>query len=217
MNFPGKKGYFITFEGMEGCGKSTQIQLLADELKAHGRDVEVSRSPGGTPAAEKIRTLLKVRTEGDDLTPEAELMLFGACHAQMTKHLILPVLERGGILLSDRFFDSTTAYQGYARGLDLDMVLRVNRFVCGDLEPDLTLLLDIDPELAIERTRRRAASENDRFDSEKMKFHHDVRNAFLDLAKLNAHRFRIIDASRKQEQVFHQIMEALHDTLADLF
>ena len=217
MNFPCKKGCFITFEGMEGCGKSTQIQLLADELKKFGRKVEVSRSPGGTPAAEKIRTLLKVRTEGDDLTPEAELMLFGACHAQMARHLISPALERGDILLSDRFFDSTTAYQGYARGLDLDMVLRVNRFVCGNLEPDLTLLLDIAPELAIERARRRAAPENDRFDSEKMKFHHDVRNAFLDLARLNPHRFRIIDAAQKEEQVHRQIMEAVHDTLADLF
>ena len=217
MDFRCKKGCFITFEGMEGCGKSTQIRLLADALKTEGREVEVSRSPGGTPVAEKIRTLLKVPTEGDDLTPETELLLFGACHAQMTRHLILPVLERGEILLSDRFFDSTTAYQGYARGLDLDMVLRINRFACGELEPDLTLLLDLDPELGIERSRRRAALEADRFDSEKMKFHHDVRNAFLDLARRNAGRFRVIDASRSQEEVHRQIMEAVHDRLADLF
>lgn len=217
MQNHGKKGRFITFEGMEGCGKSTQIRLLAEVLTAQGHEVTVARSPGGTPVAEKIRTLLKVRTEGDDLTPEAELLLFGACHAQMTKHLIFPILERGGILLSDRFFDSTTAYQGYARGLDLDMVLRINRFVCGDFEPDLTLLLDIDPELGIERSRRRAALEDDRFDSEKMKFHHDVRNAFLELARLNPHRFRVIDASRSQADVHQQILEAVHDTLADLF
>ncbi len=213
----GKKGRFITFEGMEGCGKSTQIRLLGEFLTAKGHQVTVSRSPGGTPVAEKIRTLLKVHTEGDDLTPEAELLLFGACHAQMTKNLIFPILERGGILLSDRFFDSTTAYQGYARGLDLDMVLRINRFVCGDFEPDLTLLLDIEPELGIERSRRRGALETDRFDSEKMKFHHDVRNAFLELARLNPHRFRVIDASRSQEDVHKQILEAVHDTLADLF
>ena len=211
-----KKGRFITFEGMEGCGKSTQIRLLAEKLRSLGHEVEVSRSPGGTPVAEKIRTLLKVRTAGDELTPEAELLLFGACHAQMTKHLIEPALERGEILLSDRFFDSTTAYQGYARGLDLEMVLKINRFVCGELEPDLTLVLDLDPELGIERSRCRGALETDRFDSEKMKFHHDVRNAFLTLAKLNPGRFRVIDASRTPEQVHQQIMEAVDDTLADL-
>ena len=216
MNFHCKKGRFITFEGMEGCGKSTQIGLLAEALRARGCRVLVSRSPGGTPVAEKIRTLLKVRTEGDELTPEAELLLFGACHAQMTRHLIRPVLEQGEILLSDRFFDSTTAYQGYARGLDLDLVFRINRFACGDLEPDLTLLLDIAPELGIERSRRRAALEDDRFDSEKMKFHYDVRNAFLELAKKNPDRFRVIDASRTPEQVHQQIMEAVHDTLAEL-
>ena len=216
MNFPCKKGRFITFEGMEGCGKSTQIALLAEALTARGLAVEVSRSPGGTPVAEKIRTLLKVRTKGDELTPEAELLLFGACHAQMTRRLILPVLERGGILLSDRFFDSTTAYQGYARGLDLDLVLRINRFACGELEPDLTFVLDLDPELGIERSRCRGALETDRFDSEKMKFHHDVRNAFLTLARLDPGRFRVIDASRTPEQVHQQIMEAVDDTLADL-
>lgn len=217
MDFRCKKGHFITFEGMEGCGKSTQILLLADALKARGHEVVVSRSPGGTPSAEKIRTLLKTRTEDDDLTPEAELMLFGACHAQMTRHLIRPALERGGILLSDRFFDSTTAYQGYARGLNLETVLQINRFACGGLEPDLTLLLDISPELGIERSRRRAALENDRFDSEKMEFHHRVRNAFLELARRNTHRFRVIDASGTREQVHRQIMEAVHDALADLF
>ena len=216
MDFHTKKGRFITFEGMEGCGKSTQIRMLGEALSARGYHVRVSRSPGGTPVAEKIRTLLKVRTEGDDLTPEAELLLFGACHAQMTKHLIEPALERGEILLSDRFFDSTTAYQGYARGLDLEMVLRINRFVCGELEPDLTLLLDLDPELGIERSKRRGALESDRFDSEKMKFHRDVRSAFLTLARENSHRFRVIDASRTPEQVHNQIMEAVHDTLADL-
>ena len=217
MQNHGKTGRFITFEGMEGCGKSTQIRLLAEFLIARGHRVTASRSPGGTPVAEKIRTLLKVRTADDELTPEAELLLFGACHAQMTQHLILPALERGEILLSDRFFDSTTAYQGYARGLDLEMVLRINRFVCGGVEPDLTLLLDIDPELGIERSRRRAALEDDRFDSEKLKFHHDVRNAFLELARLNPHRFRVIDASRSQQAVHHQILEAVRDTLADLF
>ena len=109
MNFHCKKGRFITFEGMEGCGKSTQIQLLADALTGLGHKVKISRSPGGTPLAEKIRTLLKNRSEDEELTPEAELLLFGACHAQMTQHLIQPVLARGEILLSDRFFDSTTA------------------------------------------------------------------------------------------------------------
>lgn len=208
-----KKGLFITLEGMEGCGKSTQIHLLAEKLRQAGHETVVTRSPGGTPVAEKIREILKTHTKGEDLLPETELLLFGACHAQMTKKLILPVLERGAFLLSDRFFDSTTAYQGYARGLDMDMVLRVNRFACGSLQPDLTLLLDLDPELGIERSRRRASLETDRFDSEKMKFHLDVRAAFLDLAAKNSGRFRIIDASQDVGQVHAQIMEAVHARL----
>ena len=211
-----KKGLFITFEGMEGCGKSTQIHLLAEKLRQAGHETVVTRSPGGTPVAEKIREILKTHTKGEDLLPETELLLFGACHAQMTKKLILPVLERGAFLLSDRFFDSTTAYQGYARGLDMDMVLRVNRFACGSLQPDLTLLLDIDPELGIERSRRRASLETDRFDSEKMKFHHDVRAAVLDLAAKNSGRFRIIDASQDVDQVHAQIMEAVHARLESI-
>lgn len=211
-----KKGLFITFEGMEGCGKSTQIHLLAEELKLAGREIVVTRSPGGTPVAERIRAILKTRTDSEDLAPETELLLFGACHAQMTRTLITPVLERGAILLCDRFFDSTTAYQGYARGLDMDMVLRVNRFACGFVQPDLTLLLDIDPVQGIERSRNRAALETDRFDSEKMKFHRDVRAAFLDLAEKHRDRFRVIDASLEVSQVHAQIMEAVHARLENL-
>ena len=117
-----KRGCFITLEGMEGCGKSTQIRLLAQALEASSYPVKITRSPGGTPAAERIRTILKQGVEGENLLPETELLLFGACHAQMTSRLVLPELEKGTILISDRFYDSTTAYQGYARKMDLDLV-----------------------------------------------------------------------------------------------
>lgn len=217
-DFRGKNGCFITFEGMEGCGKSTQIGLLAERLQALGYAVTATRSPGGTPVGEKLRALLKTRAaDGDALLPETELLLFGACHAQMTRHLIEPVLRRGGIVLSDRFFDSTTAYQGYARGLDLETVLRVNRFVCGELEPDLTLLLDIEPELGIERSRRRFCHENDWFDAEEMAFHRTVRAAFLELARRHEARFRVINGSGTVDEVHALIMEAVHERLAELF
>ena len=210
------KGYFISVEGGDGSGKSTQIRKIEAYLQEKGLDYILTREPGGTPVAEKIRELLKVPTPGDDLEPETELLLFGACHAQMTRHLVQPLLAKGGILLCDRFFDSTTAYQGYARGLGAEKVRQINRFSCGDVEPDLTLLLDLDPEIGIARSRKRGGAEGDRFDSEKMKFHQDVRNAFLTLAAENPHRFRIIHAAGTQDEVHQEIMEAVYGKLAEL-
>ena len=193
MNFPCKKGRFITFEGMEGCGKSTQIRLLAEALTARRLAVEVSRSPGGTPVAEKIRTLLKVRTEGDELTPEAELLLFGACHAQMTRRLILPVLERGGILLSDRFFDSTTAYQGYARGLGMEYISNINANVIKNYLPDYTIFMNISSEQAF--LRKGGADKGDRLEQMGSEFHKKVYEGYLKLADMYPERIIPIDCS----------------------
>lgn len=211
-----KRGCFITLEGMEGCGKSTQIRLLAQALEASSYPVKITRSPGGTPAAERIRTILKQGVEGENLLPETELLLFGACHAQMTSRLVLPELEKGTILISDRFYDSTTAYQGYARKMDLDLVRSINSFACKSVKPDLTLILDLAPEEGVRRSRKRGGAELDRFDSEKMEFHHAVRNAFLDMAQKEPDRFCVIDASRSEEEVHKAIMEAVYAGLEKL-
>ena len=210
-------GIFLTLEGGEGCGKSTQLERTAEALRAaSGREVVTARSPGGTAVAEKIRNLLKNREPGEDLLPETELMLFGACHAQMCEHMIRPVLERGGIVISDRFTDSTLVYQGCARRIDPETVRRVNEFVCRGVRPDLVLVLDIPVELGLHRATKRsgAAAQNDRFDSESAAFHTAVRNGFLELARCEPDRFAVIDASPAPEQVTKSILEAIHARLA---
>ena len=190
------RGFFITFEGMEGSGKSTQIQMLADSLAAPEREIIVTRSPGGTPIAEKMRDILKIRDPREEVMPETELLLFAACH-----------------------YDSTMAYQGYARTLDRNFVAEINAFSCRGIKPDLTLVLDLDPAEGIRRSHARASADEvagDRFDSEKMQFHHDVRNAFLDLAAKEPERFAVIDAEKTAEEVHRQIMEAVHARLEAL-
>ena len=211
-------GIFLTLEGGEGCGKSTQLERTAAALRAaSGREVVTARSPGGTAVAEKIRAILKTRIPGEDLLPETELMLFGACHAQMCEHTIRPVLERGGIVISDRFTDSTLVYQGCARRIDPETVRRVNEFVCRGIRPDLVLVLDIPVELGIRRAAERsgaAAAQDDRFDSESAAFHEAVRNGFLELARREPGRFAVIDAAPSPEQVTRAILEAIHERLA---
>ena len=209
-------GCFITFEGGEGCGKSTQIRLLTEALKKRlpTREILLSRSPGGPPAAERIRSILKEPTPGDDLVPKAELLLFAASHAQMCERLIRPALERGAIVLIDRFTDSTEVYQGGARGLDPEMIRCVDSLACGSVQPDLTLLLDIAPEDGLARTRTRAGQdEQDRFDTEKLSFHEAVRSGFLALAEANPQRVAVIDAAADVEQVHQQILEAIRERL----
>ena len=210
-------GLFLTLEGGEGCGKSTQLERVASALRtASGREVVTARSPGGTAVAEKIRAILKSREPGEDLLPETELMLFGACHAQMCEHIIRPVLERGGILISDRFTDSTLVYQGCARRIDPETVRHVNEFVCRGIRPDLVLVLDVPVELGLRRAAERSgiATQNDRFDSESAAFHEAVRKGFLELARREPGRFAVIDASPSPEQVTQSILEAIHARLA---
>ncbi len=210
------RGRFITLEGGEGTGKSTQAALLGKALAASGHKVRVERSPGGTVIAEKLRTILKTREPDEDLTPETELLLFGACHSQMVETLLKPELENGTFIVSDRFYDSTKVYQGYARGLDMRMLDEINRFSCRGLKPDLTIVLDIDPELGVRRSTGRVAKEefeNDRFDSETIAFHTAVRNGFLELAKQEPERIKVISAEGSIEDVAQAIKECVKNEL----
>lgn len=210
-------GIFLTLEGGEGCGKSTQLERVAEALRARtGREVVTARSPGGTEVAEKIRIILKTPEPGENLLPETELMLFGACHAQMCEHMIRPALARGAVVISDRFTDSTLVYQGCARRIAPETVARVNEFVCRGTRPDLVLVLDIPVELGLRRATGRNDARNDRFDSESMAFHTAVRNGFLELARRDPGRFAVIDASPSEEQVTQSILEAIHARLAIL-
>lgn len=210
------KGFFISLEGGEGCGKSTQLNRMADALRKTypGREIITTRSPGGTPVAERIRTILKEKTEGENVAPETELLLFGACHAQMVRALIRPALDRGAIIITDRFFDSTVVYQGCARGLDRSVVRDVNRFACGDVKPDLTIVLDLPPEAGAARTHARAVVETDRFDSETEAFHRAIRAGFLELAKEEPERFAVVNAAQSIDAVTADIMEVIHGRMA---
>ena len=213
-------GIFLTLEGGEGCGKSTQLERTAAALRAaSGREIVTARSPGGTAVAEKIRSILKTREPGEDLLPETELMLFGACHAQMCENMIRPALARGAIVISDRFTDSTLVYQGCARRIAPETVARVNEFVCRGTRPDLVLVLDIPVELGLRRAAERsgiAAALDDRFDSESAAFHAAVRDGFLELARRDPRRFAVVDASPSPEEVTQSILEAIHARLAIL-
>lgn len=198
-----KRGRFITFEGPEGAGKSSQIQLLGEALTASGREVVLTREPGGTPLAEAIRNVVKGHQGSEAVHPATELLLMEAARSQHVSQVIFPALAAGKIVLCDRFFDSTTAYQGGGRGLDMEMVKHLNLFAAQGVVPDLTLLLDLAPERGFERTGRRVETrgEYDRFELEKLDFHRRVRQAFLSLAAQEPERVKVIDADRDPEAI----------------
>ena len=204
------RGKFITFEGGEGCGKSTQVKRFTASLEARGIKVLLTREPGGTRLAELIRGLLKDEAE-DPPVDRAELLLFLAARAQLVKNVIRPALEEGTWVVSDRFSDSTIAYQGYGRGLPLDFVCAANDFACEDLKPDLTFLLDLDPVVAEARMRRREESTNtvaDRIERAGEEFHARLRSGFLALAAADASRFAVIDASASLDEVSSAVLSA---------
>ena len=197
------RGRFITFEGGEGCGKSTQIVRLAAALEERGLKVLLTREPGGTRLSELIRTLLKDEAE-DPPVDRAELLLFLAARAQLVHNVIAPALEAGTWVVSDRFSDSTVAYQGYGRGLPVDFVRQANDFACEGLRPDLTFLLDLDPATAERRMRGREAATNtsaDRIERAGSGFHARLRRGFLELAAADAPRFSVVDASKSPDEV----------------
>lgn len=206
-------GLFITFEGSEACGKTTQIERLASRFSAMGREPLLTREPGGTPAGEVIRDLLQHSKSGHNLTPEAELLLFTASRAQLTREVILPALQAGRVVISDRFLDSTTVYQGVARRLDAVVVEQINRFAVGAGLPDVTFLFDLEPQAAQARLQLRGGKK-DRMEAQSMEFFEAVRRGYLELAAREAARFVVIDAARPVPEIEEEIWHILSDRFA---
>lgn len=196
------KGLFITFEGGEGGGKSTQIELLRAHLESEGFDVVVTREPGGTPVAERIRTVL-LDPENTALTPMAELMLYEAARAQHVGELIVPALEKGAVVLCDRFCDSTTAYQGAGRSLPGDYVKTLHELATDGLLPDITFLMDLPPETGLARAKGDGGG--DRIEKESIEFHTRVREGFLTLARNFPERIHVIDALQSIEYISDKV------------
>lgn len=206
-----KRGVFITFEGGEGVGKTTQIARLAKAFEADGRRVVVTREPGGSHIANRIRSLiLDPKMKG--LVPLAELFLYEASRAQHVQDVVKPALAAGHVVICDRYTDSSIVYQGVARGLEAPFVKKLNDIATGGLEPDLTIVLDLDPRIGLARVGARGIL--DRMEKEAFSFHQAVRAGFLALAKKNRRRYRVIDASRSRDSIEEQISAALEGYLA---
>ena len=204
------RGRFITFEGGEGCGKSTQVRRLKEALECEGIEVVLTREPGGTWLSEEIRHLIKDQAT-DAPCDRSELLLFLAARAQLVKNVIRPALEAGKWVVSDRFSDSTLAYQGYGRGLPLDILRTANDFACDGLKPDLTLLLDVAPETAAARMRGREAATNttaDRIERAGDAFHARLRIGFAELAKAEPGRIVTIDANGTPDEVWEGVWKS---------
>jgi dTMP kinase len=197
---------FITFEGSEGCGKSTQVHKLAARLEQNGVPFLVTREPGGTAIGETIRELLQFAPHGVGMTAETELLLFEASRSQLVHEIIKPALERGLCVISDRFFDSTTVYQGAARKLDGQVVVQLNAFAAGDCVPDLTFVLDIDLATAQSRIQR-TARRPDRMEQQSAEFYERVRAAYRQLAAREPNRIVLIDGSQSQDKIDNQIWQ----------
>ena len=210
------RGVFISFEGGEGCGKSTQIRRLAERLESLGNSILLTREPGGTEIGEQLRELLQFSKAGEAMTPETELLLFAASRAQLVREKIAPALAEGRIVLADRFLDSTTVYQGVARRLDPARVAEINQFAVGGCEPDLTFVLDLDPGIARERLRERgaAAGARDRMENQPAAFYEAVREGYLRLARETPGRVRLIDAAQPEAAIFLEIWKQLATRLS---
>src|SRR3954470_5086665 len=207
------RGRFITFEGTDGCGKTTQMRLLAERLRAEGSEVLESAEPGGTRIGLQIRSIL-LDSANQELSPTAEMLLYFSSRAQTVDEWILPALERGAMVLSDRFTDSTLAYQGAARGLGRETVMTIHEIACRGLFPDLTIYLDIDLETSLERAhaRNRLIEDKDerRMDEQAVEFHHRVRQEYLKLAELEPGGIKVIDGRADREAIAERIWEAVH-------
>lgn len=209
-------GIFITLEGGEGAGKSTQIRLLADELKSQGHDVVITREPGGTPEAEKIRDFL-VKRDGGNWTPMAECLLLYAARQMHVEGLIKPALADGKIVISDRFADSTRAYQSFGHRLPLATIEELNTLSLGDFSPDLTFILDLPVEMGLARAGKRlkaAQSQEDRFENLGSPFHERLRQGFLEIARRDSKRCVVIDATQTIEQIAHDLSSHVKGKLA---
>ena len=210
------KSLFITFEGTEGCGKSTQVELLAERLRALGHRVRVLREPGGTPIGEEIRHTLKHSKVNVTMTYETELLLMNASRAQLVRETIRPALAVGEIVVCDRFYDSTTAYQGYGRGLDLALVKSVIDFAVGDTRPNLTLLLHVPPEVSAERLQSRQSTlpfVRDRLEEGDKYFFERVAQGYEAIAAAEPNRVRVVSGTGAIEVVCENIWELVRPVL----
>jgi dTMP kinase len=204
-------GTFITFEGGEGCGKSTHIDRVVAQLRGQGRSVVLAREPGGTEIGEQIRHVLQYSQQSVAMVPETELLLFCASRAQLVRQVIAPALSQGQIVICDRFHDSTTVYQGIGRKLDPASVAAINSFAIGEYRPDLTLVIDLDPRIGLERARGRELF--DRMENQSLEFYQLVRQGYLELAKREPARVKIIDGSQSIDAVQAQIWKLLVDVI----
>lgn len=201
-----KSGFFITFEGIEGSGKTTQAKLLAEHLRSKDYSVLLTREPGGTEISEKIRKIL-IDPENTAMVARTECLLYAASRAQHVEQKILPALAEGKIVISDRFADATLAYQGYGRGLSIEMLRQLNEIATGGLMPDLTFLMDLPAEVGLARARKRR-HQLDRLELEELDFHRRVRNGYLEIASLCDH-FKVIDASDPIEVIYDKIRDCI--------
>ncbi|MEW6418187.1 MAG: dTMP kinase [Nitrospirota bacterium] len=204
------KGIFISFEGIEGTGKTIQSRLLYEYLTKKGYEVTLTGEPGGTRIGLKIRDML-LSIENKGMTPLAELLLYNASRAQHIQEVILPVMNKGAIIITDRFTDSTVAYQGYGRGIDLSIINSLKRMVAADLQPDITILLDLDVEVGLRRNR--GINKMDRLELEDVEFHKRVRSGYLEIATKEPERIKLVDASVSIEEIHNKIVNIVMDFL----
>ena len=207
------KGFFITFEGPEGAGKSSQVARLAEYLTNRGRECLITREPGGTDLAEDIRKVIKSHNTQEKVHDATELLLIEAARAQHVREKILPALEEGKVVICDRFSDSTCAYQGGARKMDKAVIDYLNDYASNGRKPDLTFLLDLSPEEGFRRISTREKEGFDRFENEKMDFHRMVRQAFLEKAKAEPERIVVIDAACERDVIAEKIIQVVNVSL----
>jgi len=217
-----KKSLFITFEGLEGCGKTTQAKMLYNLLNKQGISSIFTKEPGGTKIGQKIRKIL-LDQKNNDMDYKAEMLLFLASRAENVRLIILPALEEGKIVISDRFYDSTTAYQGYGRGIDLKIIKHLNALVVGEAIPDITFFLDIEPQEGLKRSTAFSHSREIRFEEEFMDkkiiggklFLERVRDGYYQLSREEAGRIKVIDANRSKEKIFEEIIKIVNKKIKD--
>lgn len=200
-------GLFISFEGIDGCGKSTQADLLRSHLESKGEQVELLREPGGTALSEQIREIL-LNPNNDKMDPSTESILLSACRAQLTREIIIPALERGNIVICDRYADSTLAYQGYGRGINLEWLEKLNAFATAGLKPDITLLVDLPVDEALNRMKSKSF---DRIEMEGIEFLDKVRSGYLELTDRFSKRYFMIDGMETIEEMSKKIINKIEE------
>ena len=206
-----KQGRFVSFEGIEGCGKTTQIALLSEALSRRDISHSVTREPGGTAVGEGIRRIL-LHSETIHLTAAAELLLFYASRSQNILEKIEPSLARGEVVICDRFYHASMAYQGYGRGIPIEFIEKLTDLVCGERRPEITILLDIEPEVGLARARSRNSKRSEdegRFEMEEIPFYTRIRNGYLELAARDSNRIQIVAANRSIDAIHKEILEIL--------